>query len=138
MEKKDNQCGLIFENAKKEILLQLRDEKPTIKYPGCWGTFGGGVEEGENPKEAIKREVKEELNYNLKNPEFFGNFPFQGHNQFMFRKVDKNIKMGNFEVKEGQKGEFFSFENALKLKLASNDREIIIKYFKKFHREDVK
>ena len=26
----------------------------------------------------------------------------------------------------------FSFENALKLKLASNDREIIIKYFKKF------
>ena len=30
-----------------KILLQLRDEKPNIYYPGVWGLFGGNVESNE-------------------------------------------------------------------------------------------
>lgn len=35
-------------------------------HPGTWSLPGGGVEEGESPTEAVVREVKEELNLQLK------------------------------------------------------------------------
>jgi 8-oxo-dGTP pyrophosphatase MutT (NUDIX family) len=42
-------------------VLQLRDPKPEIFYPDHWGCFGGAVETGESPVEAIVRELNEEL-----------------------------------------------------------------------------
>jgi 8-oxo-dGTP pyrophosphatase MutT (NUDIX family) len=42
-------------------LLQLRDQKPGIFFPGHWGLFGGAVESGETPEQAVRREIKEEL-----------------------------------------------------------------------------
>jgi 8-oxo-dGTP pyrophosphatase MutT (NUDIX family) len=42
-------------------LLQLRDQKPRIFYPGHWGLFGGAMEPGETPKAALIRELREEL-----------------------------------------------------------------------------
>ncbi|MBK8027861.1 MAG: NUDIX domain-containing protein [Chloroflexi bacterium] len=44
-----------------EVLLQQRDHTPGIAYPGAWTIFGGAVEEGETPDEAIRRELMEEL-----------------------------------------------------------------------------
>lgn len=41
--------------------LQLRDDLPTIPFPGHWGLFGGEVNPGETPIAAIRREVLEEL-----------------------------------------------------------------------------
>ncbi len=45
-----------------KILLVLRDNIPTISYPNTWNTPGGGIDEGESPKEAIVRELQEEIN----------------------------------------------------------------------------
>jgi 8-oxo-dGTP diphosphatase len=45
-----------------KILLVLRDNIPTISYPNTWNTPGGGIEEGESPREAIIRELQEEIN----------------------------------------------------------------------------
>ncbi len=42
-------------------LVQLRDQKPGIFYPGHWGLFGGAMERGETPEAAVIRELEEEL-----------------------------------------------------------------------------
>ncbi|MDY6805735.1 MAG: NUDIX hydrolase [Cyanobacteriota bacterium] len=46
-----------------KFLMQLRDDIPGIIYPGCWGFFGGHMEEGETPEVAVKRELEEEIGY---------------------------------------------------------------------------
>jgi 8-oxo-dGTP pyrophosphatase MutT (NUDIX family) len=42
-------------------LMQLRDDIPRIFYPGHWGCFGGAVGPGEEPVQALARELAEEL-----------------------------------------------------------------------------
>lgn len=48
-------------NRRGEVLLQQRDHTPGILYPGCWTIFGGAVEGDEPFDEAIRRELREEL-----------------------------------------------------------------------------
>lgn len=53
-------AGIIFLNNK--YLFQVRDNKPSIWFPGYNGFFGGLVDKNETPGHAIKREILEELN----------------------------------------------------------------------------
>ncbi|MGD1717078.1 NUDIX hydrolase [Dapis sp. BLCC M172] len=46
-----------------KFLLQLRDDIPGIAHPGKWAFFGGHIETGEKPEEAVKRELAEEISY---------------------------------------------------------------------------
>ncbi|WMJ81898.1 NUDIX domain-containing protein [Clostridium sp. MB40-C1] len=50
--------GAVIINENKEILLLLREKSPEL---GCWSIPGGKVEMFETVEDAIKREVKEEL-----------------------------------------------------------------------------
>lgn len=43
--------------------MQLRDMKKGINFPGCWGFFGGSIDEGETPEDAFRRELFEEIGY---------------------------------------------------------------------------
>jgi 8-oxo-dGTP pyrophosphatase MutT (NUDIX family) len=52
-------------------LLQLRDDKPGILHPGAWGLFGGAIEPGESPAEAVERELIEEIGLLPSAPAFF-------------------------------------------------------------------
>jgi len=64
-------AAIIFENDKGEILLYRRDNKPGIPFPQHWDLFGGHVEDSETREAALVREVKEEMNYDLKDFKFF-------------------------------------------------------------------
>lgn len=46
-----------------QFLLQLRDDIPTIVYPGHWAFFGGHIEPGETPEAGVWRELEEEIDY---------------------------------------------------------------------------
>jgi 8-oxo-dGTP pyrophosphatase MutT (NUDIX family) len=55
--------AILYQDNK--FLMQLRDNKPNIIYAGHWGFFGGHLEPGETPEEAVQREVLEEIGYVL-------------------------------------------------------------------------
>ncbi len=133
MRKDRPQCGLLIENSEGKILLQLRDDKPAIPYPDCWGTFGGQVEPGETPDEAIRREILEELEYEVSHTEYFGNFPFDGYDIHMFRTVDPSVALDNIKVREGQRGGFFTLNEVRNIPCAFNCRDIVVAYFAMYH-----
>jgi len=76
-------------------LLQKRDEKQGIWYPGHWGCFGGGVDDGELPEQALQRELLEELNLKVGRPRacFSLNFDLSdiGKRQYYRRYFDIRI-----------------------------------------------
>ena len=52
--------ALLFDRDGK-LLIYLRDDKPTIPFPNHWDLFGGHVEAGETPEQALCRELQEEI-----------------------------------------------------------------------------
>jgi 8-oxo-dGTP diphosphatase len=52
--------GIFPVNARQELLLQLRDDRPDLSDPNTWSTLGGQVESGETPEAAAVRELLEE------------------------------------------------------------------------------
>ena len=63
--------GAIIYNSNGELLLQKRDLKESIYFPGLWGVFGGACEKNESPAETIIREVSEELKVSIAPPKLF-------------------------------------------------------------------
>ncbi|MCA9466708.1 MAG: NUDIX domain-containing protein [Nitrospira sp.] len=57
-------------------LLQHRDNLPHIWYPGHWGCFGGAVHDGEDPLDALVRELHEEIEFQPTKITYFSRFDF--------------------------------------------------------------
>jgi 8-oxo-dGTP diphosphatase len=61
---------LLFDREGK-LLIYLRDNKTEIPFPDHWDFFGGHIEAGETPEQALVREVREELGVQLEAWRFF-------------------------------------------------------------------
>jgi 8-oxo-dGTP diphosphatase len=50
----------VVRDRRGAVLLQLRDDRDDIVWPGHWSVLGGAVDPGEGVAEALVREVREE------------------------------------------------------------------------------
>ncbi|MCD6576125.1 MAG: NUDIX domain-containing protein [Nanoarchaeota archaeon] len=118
----------IFYTKDKKILLQNRENMS--KFGEKWGFFGGRIEEGETPEEALKREIKEELTYDLRDFRFIGKaFAEVIPNHFVEAYIflsPLDDKQKYFEQKEGSGMKLFTIEEAENLKMMPGiDKEIL-------------
>lgn len=116
IEYKKSSAILIF-NDKGKLALQLRS-KNDDSFPFHWDfAAGGGVNQGENPKESAARELKEELGV-VRDLEFLSQeyFQYPAWKPGVTREVDlfiyKTKNNGPFKIDpiEIDKVDFFSFE----------------------------
>ena len=93
-------------------LMQLRDPKPNIFYPGHWGLFGGGIEAGESEMDALVRELDEEIGLSVDPAEatrftaLTFDFAFAGGPETMVRafyEIDLEVaRMDGLQIHEGR------------------------------------
>jgi 8-oxo-dGTP diphosphatase len=100
------------------LLCQLRDDIPGIIDPGCWTSSPGGlVEYGETHDEAVRREMKEEFNIEIRDIESLANFSLEGEfaDSYFIFAAKLASPVSQVQCNEGQKVKFFTPQCALKL-----------------------
>jgi 8-oxo-dGTP diphosphatase len=125
-------AAIILENDKREFLLALRDNKPGIPFPDHWDLIGGHVEEGETPEEALIREVKEELNIDIKEYSFFRMYECltgDAYENIKYIYTGKiNIPIEEVTLLEGERPQYFSREEIPDVKFANIIKSIVMDY----------
>ena len=127
-------AGALLITPDNKIILQQRDNKPGIMNPGQITTFGGAVEEGETPEQAIVRELKEELDLEYNQPELYQIFrktkEDYGEDREMYIYLVQNIEPVKLVIREGVGYVLVSRnENLSNFALTKMAREIVSKYF---------
>ena len=113
---------------KGEKFLVVKRAPDAKVYPDCWDFPGGKLEWGEDPKQGLKREVKEEtkLEVEIKNPEFAFSERIKDH--FIYLTVFEAEIVGEEEVQLSEEHSEFKWatkEEILKL----NAENYLRKYF---------
>jgi 8-oxo-dGTP diphosphatase len=125
-------AAIIFENDKREILLYLRDNNPDIPFPDYWDLIGGHLEEGETPEEALVREVKEELNIDLKDYNFYREYECltgDAYENIKYIYTGRiNLTIEEITLLEGVRPQFFSREEIPYVKFANILKSIVMEY----------
>lgn len=109
--------------ADRKILLLQRDDSLGIRDPNCWQLPGGGVEDGEMPDDAIKRELQEEIGIIPDSLRFLTS-PSAETQAYYARLTDeeaRNIKKGD----EGKDLRFFSFDELSQIPLTQKLKDVI-------------
>jgi 8-oxo-dGTP diphosphatase len=125
-------AAIILENDKGEFLLALRDNKPGIPYPNHWDLIGGHVEEGETPEEALVREVKEELDIELKEYAFYKKYEClrgDAYENIKYIYTGKiNLPIEEITLLEGIRPQYFSRAEIPYVKFANILKSIVMDY----------
>ena len=119
--------GAIIENPKRGFLLQQRDEKAP-SFPLCWTLFGGIVERGEQPKEALFRELKEEIYLTkeliLSCKKVKRNLQDKGAIQYIYH-LQMNAKLDQLILKEGKQMQYVNRKDLFDRKFAFNIEKVL-------------
>ena len=110
------------------ILMQHRDDVPGINNPGCWAVPGGGLEPGEGPQEAARREFREETGYELCDIAFLSSDIVSSldgtpHSRTFFWSLYDGVQP--VECREGQALQFMRLEAAAGLRLSPGVAELL-------------
>jgi 8-oxo-dGTP diphosphatase len=95
-------------DAEGRVLLMQRDDRPGLPHPGQWNLIGGLVEAGESVEEAVVRETREEIGFNLFDYEKFAVFKTGrlADAHVFFRRLDLPVEL--LTLGEGQALRFFT------------------------------
>ena len=117
-------CAIILKE--KRILIAQRSEK--MKLPLKWEFPGGKLEEGENEKQSIVREIKEELNIEILPVNRISSH-VHDYGTFKIELIAYlcNFVAGEIEILEHKDYEFVEFENLNNYDLAEADIPVIEK-----------
>src|SRR5689334_14755210 len=105
-----------FVTYNHQLLLILRDDKPTIPDPNTWSVIGGFVEENESFDEGLLREIQEEISISPSHNHFLFSDHKQDHKVHIYHvpltpEEAQKIRLGD----EGQEVRFFTFEDLEKV-----------------------
>ncbi|SDB83665.1 8-oxo-dGTP diphosphatase [Pelagirhabdus alkalitolerans] len=120
MKKTVKVVAAIIENNHNEILCALRSTEMTI--PNVWEFPGGKIENGENPYNALKREIEEEMNCTIEPSEIL-NVHTHEYNHFIIEltAIKAKIVKGHPELSEHDQFVWLKRENLDSLKWAPAD-----------------
>lgn len=125
-------AAIILENDKGEFLLYLRDNKPEIPFPDHWDLIGGHVEEGETPEEALVREVREELDIDLREYVFYKKYEcltgdaYENIKYIYYGRI--NLPIEEITLLEGVYPKYFTREEIPYVKFANILKSIVMDY----------
>jgi len=121
-------------------LLINKDKILLVKhsYIDGWYTIGGGVEPGEAPLEAIKREMGEEVHVYCDSIELFGFYynQYQGHDDYV-ALYTAQVNSTDFEIdnKEIAQAAWFSFD-ALPQDISPATKRRVEEYLERLEKSD--
>lgn len=116
--------GIILIHNKK-FLLQLRDNNPNIANPNMWGLIGGGIEAGETPLRAIKRECAEEIGIIPKKIQYAGCSDENGSRFYAYLSDEEEASLVSGE---GQAIKLFSCDEVAGLHLTPRVHKFFYEY----------
>ncbi|PIT90295.1 MAG: hypothetical protein COU22_02985 [Candidatus Komeilibacteria bacterium CG10_big_fil_rev_8_21_14_0_10_41_13] len=129
--KKRQVSKVIIINNQGNYLLQLRDGNPCIDFPFHWTLVGGVVDAGEDHRQAIVRELREELGLIYNELDYFMDFQFNNTVQHIYILKDE-IKVSKIDLSEGVSVKWFTYLELRGIKIAFNYHDII----RRFHNGD--
>jgi 8-oxo-dGTP diphosphatase len=122
--------GAIILNESGKFLLQQRDEHaPSFK--NCWTLFGGRVELKETPKDALLRELDEELSLTAESilsiKQIQTNIDDIGTEQIIY-ELHMNVSLDQLTLNEGRDMRFVSVDQLFDRMFAFNIEQVLRTY----------
>ncbi len=125
---------VLLNDSYGRVLLKFRAAFPYVKSGGCWGYFGGEVEQGETPRDAVIRETAEEIGISIVSSAFR---PFvcilsdsqKGHQHYVFI-CDHPIEPSDIKLAEGAGFAFLHAEQLDQFDIIPDVRQVVDHYFK--------
>jgi 8-oxo-dGTP diphosphatase len=124
----ESAAKIILTNRENEVLLQLRDKDHS--HTGCRAMFGGHIDGNETPEEALIREIKEEINYDIEEYSFIKESVLEEFGKIYLFHGYVDVPLEQLTLREGDDFRFFSLEDLSEIEITPYGKAVLTEYFK--------